>query len=153
MIVTPDMFNGFLSLGTGNYPDALEAVRLYIGHYEPEYLRRVLGDGLACALAAALETGTPDEKWAALRDAVKKPCACYIWFCVSRRSATTTSNAREIIPAAENATAAASPLKHVETWNLMTELNARVARIARCGGYTGFAPDPDVYTRINVFSL
>lgn len=131
-----------------------ESIEGYIAHYQPLYLRSMLGDSLASALEDYLADAKPvDSDFETLAAWLKESFADYVFFQIvgdSNRKATITGQVK-----LKSANSVVAPnVMQVKVWNEMVESNKKfVAWAATDGCPFHISIAEEMLTPINVFGL
>lgn len=163
MIIDYTYFTGLLSIGinpeTGASDYTQEAERgkaeAYISAYEPEYLRRMLGESVYEEFSGYLsgnKEGT--EKWERLKAELSRPyspVACYVYFKYLGEAnfqatgvgTVTSSDGDSVSPA----------VLQRRAWNDMARMNRRMADMLASGGYGDVSTDPLMLETLNPLGI
>jgi hypothetical protein len=123
MILTPDIFEGEITIGQLDNVDVAARLQWFVEKYEPLYLRRLLGRELAGMLSSEIENETHDAKWDDLANELKSMLANYVYYYYQTDNETTSAGVGEVETEAENAVKTTVIYKTVKAWNDMVKQN------------------------------
>lgn len=141
MIIDTSYFVGKINLPQTGNTEGAETVNQFIGNYEPDYLKRVLGYSLWKAFTDGIAgSGVVDQRWTDLLEgkeftigaytlawpgfeAKPSPISQYVYYQYVRDLASSMSQVGNTSPQTANADRVNSLNKMVDAWNEMVELN------------------------------
>ena len=156
MIITPDIFEGEITLGQVESLSVKSSINWFINKYEPELLNKVLGKKLATELTEGLEADPIEDKWIALRDIMKPIIANYVYTMYQRNNTTSTTGSGEVKSKAETADRI-SPLSKIvrarnEMVDLIRELSCDMQNYPFNEDYPEYCPGEN-FKKMNVFGI
>lgn len=153
MILTPDIFQGEITLGQVESLSVKASIKWFIEKYEPVFLTNVLGSELAAELAQGLSADPVEEKWTVLADMLKPCIANFVYTKYMRNKISETAGSGESIHFAETAERTSPWNKIVRTWNEMAEMLSNIDTILiQSSDYSQYCPNKE-YKKINSIGI
>lgn len=153
MIITPDIFQGEITLGQTESLSVKENIKWFITKYEPLFLRNVLGKQLAAEFAEGLSDNPVNEKWEILAGMVKPALANFVYSQYMRNKITETAGSGETMHFASTSERVSPWGKIVRAWNEMADqLSVLHDILTNSDEYAGYCPEKD-YKKINPIGI
>lgn len=136
-------------------------VQRYIGRYEKDFCKELLGDDLGEEFYTAITGTTPATKWTDLRNQLRdttnkvSPIANYVWYYWYRDQVRQRTGLGDGMPQGQNITMDVNRYRVTDNWNEMVRLNNIFNEWihANLATYPTYAPKIKVYSHINNYYL